>query len=1102
MKSGYVELHMHSNYSLLEGGSSVDELLTQAKQLGYQSVALTDHNSLSGSMEFAQKSRKIGIKPIIGLELDVIGDPTNSMNSEVTHHVTLLAENQVGYSNLCKLSSAAFGLYELTALSRADKRMNPSVSISTLISHTDGVILLTGCQQGLLNQKLGNGEAKASKDILRYWVNSFGFNNVFIEIQNNFVLGDSNRARRLLKLSFDTGISSVATGNVHYHIPSRYRLQDILVAINHKVRIDEAESVRRPNAEFYLRAPSEQVVRFSQYGKHLTDNSVLISERCQFDLTKDLEYELPTPALPSKLSAHEYLSEMCFQKLEHRYQNTEFLTTAYERLTEELRLIDKHDLSGFFLIYADIFELAKSVATEVRGSNNRYRNRLPIGRGRGSSVASVVCYLIGLSHIDPVQNNLFLGRFLNEELYSLPDIDLDFPRDIRAVLIERIYEYWGIEYAALVATFSRYKLRSAIRDVGQALGLPKNLLRRLIKQSSLVSNIDELSEFIESSVELSPKSKVPNWHLLLELVGQIVGFPRHISQHPGGMVISSKPLTNYVACQPTTWPNRYICQWDKDSIDDARMIKIDLLGLGMLSVVEETVDLIVRDKNPSIDLSRINFDDDAVYDSICAADTIGVFQIESRAQISMLPRTKPRNLNDLAIQVAIVRPGPIVGGAVNPYIQRREKKLLSPDYEPPYAHPDLRPVLAETLGVVIFQEQVIQVAQILADFTAGEADKFRRTLGKKSGLAEINDYREKFLDAALKKGVTSQSAIDIFNNLLGFAQFGFPKSHGTAFALLAYQTAWLKQYYPAEFICALLNNQPMGFYPPHVLTNDAKRHGMVINRPDINFSSISCTVDPRTNDDSDIVNIGIGYVRGIGLTLASQIITERERAGPYITLFQFIQRTALPIEAVLNLIQVGAFDSFGLNRRQLIWHMGLFQGKALSTYIDSNGISNHQLQLSFQEPITDIDFEDFDRFEKMITDYRLLNLSPDSHPMEFFRSMQPNQFMPSYDLASKSPTTSVEVIGLLVCRQRPSTANGVVFLLLEDEFGVINALLRPAIVDKYNLVINTAVFLRITGTLEGNVNQARTIIVDEITPMRFDMPSMSATLNLRTKSWN
>jgi error-prone DNA polymerase len=294
----------------------------------------------------------------------------------------------------------------------------------------------------------------------------------------------------------------------------------------------------------------------------------------------------------------------------------------------------------------------------------------------------------------------------------------------------------------------------------------------------------------------------------------------------------------------------------------------------------------------------------------------------------------------------------------------------------------------------------------------------------------------------------------------------------------------------------------MGFYPPHVLTNDAKRHGMAINRPDINSSSINCTVNCRTEGDSNTIDIGIGYVRGIGETLASQIITERERAGPYITLFQFIQRTALPIEVVLNLIQVGAFDSFGLNRRQLIWHMGLFQGKALSTYIDSNGISNHQLQLSFQEPITDIDFEDFNRFEKMVADYRLLNLSPDSHPMEFFRSMQPNQFISSCDLASKSLTTPVEVIGLLVCRQRPSTANGVVFLLLEDEFGVINALLRPAIVDKYNLVINTAVFLRIAGTLEGNINQSRMIIVDEITPMRFDTPSMGAALNLRTKSWN
>ena len=338
--------------------------------------------------------------------------------------------------------------------------------------------------------------------------------------------------------------------------------------------------------------------------------------------------------------------------------------------------------------------------------------------------------------------------------------------------------------------------------------------------------------------------------------------------------------------------------------------------------------------------------------------------------------------------------------------------------------------------------------------------------------------------------------------MLGFAQFGFPKSHGTAFALLAYQTAWLKQYYPAQFICALFNNQPMGFYPPHVLTNDAKRHGIMINRPDINSSSIDCTVVSSIVDNSDTIDIGIGYVRGIGVTLASQIVTERERAGPYETLFQFIQRTGLPVEIVLNLIQVGAFDSFGLNRRQLIWHIGLFQGKALSTYIDSNGISNHQLQLSFQEPTTDINFKDFSRFEKMVADYRLLNLSPDSHPMEFFRSMQPNQFISSCDLTSQSASAEVEVIGLLVCRQRPSTANGVVFLLLEDEFGVINALLRPEIVDKYNLIINTAVFLRLRGVLGSNNSNAPTIIVDEVASIRFDATDRSTALNLRTKSWN
>ena len=1095
----YVELHMHSNYSLLEGASSIDELLRQAVEFNYDAIALTDHNALFGAMEFAQKARRYGIKPIIGLELNVRGDPVNKLSAMNIHHVTLLAENERGYANLCRLSSMAFGLFEGSPDARENKRLNPSVSPEELCQHAEGLILLTGCTEGLIARYMAAGQSILASNVLEYWLASFGTQNVFMEISDNLISGQRLLNHSLLRLAIQFNISAVATGNVHYHIPDRYRLQDVLVAISQNVTIDDSEGIRRPNGEFYLRSPSEQFNRFSVYGNDLVKNTVEIASRCQFDLTEDLGYSLPIPPIPNNRDPHTYLTKLCFEKLATKYGSSKHFAEARERLLEELRLINKHGLTGFFLIYVDIYELASEVASEIRSSRGVYAQKLPVGRGRGSSVASVVCYLIGLSHIDPVENKLFLGRFLNDELYSLPDIDLDFPRDIRALLISRIYDRWGIEHAALVATFSRYRRRSAIRDVGNALGLPKNLLARLIKQSKFISDISELFEYIGLSDEIAADQSLDRWHLLIDLVQQILDFPRHLSQHPGGMVISSRPLTNYVPCQPAAWAGRYQCHWDKDSIEDARMVKIDLLGLGMLSVVEDAIELIGSNVNPDIDLSRINFDDTNVYDSICSGDTIGVFQIESRAQIAMLPRTRPKNLGDLAVQVSIVRPGPIVGGAVNPYIKRREEQLASPEYIPPYPHPALKDVLSETLGVVIFQEQVIQVAQIIADFTAGEADAFRRTLGRKSASAEIELYREHFLAHAQQKDIPLHDAENIFKNLVGFAEFGFPKSHGTAFALLAYQTAWLKYYYPSEFICSLFNNQPMGFYPSHVLTNDAKRHGVSIKRPDINLSTARCQVDYGSQDNSII--LGLGYVEDVGLDVAKKIILEREKAGVYKTLFEFIQRTAVPVTTVINLIMVGAFDEFGLNRRELIWHAGLFKDIPSILKNHKTESSDHQLQLALDRHQDQIELNDFNSFEKMTLDYKLLKLSPDSHPMKFFRKEIDQELLSSRDLKDAPADKIIKTAGLMVCRQRPSTAKGIVFLLLEDEYGVVNVLLSPKLVEKNVLTVNTASFVQVTGYMDGAGAPSRTLVAQSIEPIAPHQLSTANQLSFKTKSW-
>ena len=888
----YVELHLHSHYSLLEGASSIDELGDAAVAQGHRALALTDHDGMFGAMEFARAAKEAGLRPITGLEPTLLeADGTRS-------HLTLLAETREGYANLCRLSSYAFGLGETEAKAKEERRLDPLLPVEALAAHTGGLIALTGCREGRVPRLVAEGRLREAAEALDRLIAWFGRENVFVELQDNAVFGDRPRNRALVELAERAGVGVTGTGNVHYHERDRHRLQDVMVAIRHRKTLDESHRERRPNAEFFLRSPEEQARRFAAYHPEAAANTVRIARRCRFDLTEDLGYRLPSPAMPEGGTPLAHLERICRERIAERYSDTRRVQrpetkdqrreevrgrrsevggggagacgwgggpqepraksqeprlangqrptangqtereAAEARLAEELALVAKHDLAGFFLIYHDIFALAQEVAAEVRGKAGRSAalQPLPPGRGRGSSVSSIICYLIGLSHIDPIRNNLFVGRFLNEEMHSLPDIDLDFPRDIRATLIERVYEKWGKEHAALVAIFPTYRLRSAIRDVGKALGLPAAELDRLAKRANPHEGLAQLPGELARHPEFADRLEARGWRDLADLAQQLAGFPRHLSQHVGGMVISSDPLIDYVPCQPAAWPNRYLCHWDKDAIDDARMVKIDFLALGMLSCVEETIDLIAQTRGQYVDLSRIDFEEAETYDDICRGDTVGVFQIESRAQVAMLPRTQPRTLEDLTVQVSIVRPGPIVGGAVNPYVRRREQQRRDPRYVPEVPHECVRDILEETLGVVIYQEQVIQVAQAMGGFTAGEADQFRRAMSRKRSHEAMERYRDRFLAGARTRGVAPATAERVFENLLGFAEFGFPKSHGAAFGLLAYQSTWLKRHYGPEFMCALFNNQPMGFYPPHVLTNDAIRHGIRVRRPEINRS--------------------------------------------------------------------------------------------------------------------------------------------------------------------------------------------------------------------------------------------------------------------------
>src|SRR5436309_2976772 len=814
----YVELHAHSAYSFLDGASLSEELAAQAAELGYEALALTDHDGVYGSLEFAHAAKAFGVRPITGSEV------TLSDGS----HVTLLVESSVGYSNLCRLLTAA---HAGTRPKAGAELLPPAVDATLLAELNDGLVCLSGCARHGLAVRNPNGADALAR--------AFGRERFFVELQRPYERGDERRNAALRNLAEALGGRTVATGDAHAHHPRRTALQDVLVAIRCRTSLDGCEAERRGNRESVLLAPEEAAERFP-LDLDSVERAGELAERLEFDLTQDLGYRYPDFS-DSGEPAIAQLRRVCDRAFAERYGDANgHKRRARRRLEEELALIDELSLAGFFLLHWEVLELARECALEVRGGSVA-RNVLPPGRGRGSSVGSIVCYLTGLSHVDPVLAELPLGRFLNRELASVPDIDLDFPRDIREKLIVEVCERYGREHSALVASFSTYHARGAIRDVGKALGLPFAELERLARLTD--GNPYRVGEELAKLPDAETKLASPRWRAFAELCAELGGLPRHISQHPGGMVISTRPLVELVPVQPAAMAGRQMCQWDKDSCADAGFLKIDLLGLGMLSAVEECVDMIARTHNRRIDLSRVPLDDPDVFAEIQRADTIGCFQIESRAQMQTILRTRPENLDDITIQVALVRPGPIQGKAVHPYIDHRQRVRDDPTYEPPVAHPLLREPLREALGVVVFQDQVLDVAIHLAGFTVGEAEGLRRAMSRKRSHAALESYRSRFVAGACEKGVEDELANAVYDKLVAFSGFGFPKSHSAAFGLLAYQSAWLRHHYSGEFLAALLNAQPMGFYPPATLVRDAQRRGVKTLPPDVNASGVGCDIE-------------------------------------------------------------------------------------------------------------------------------------------------------------------------------------------------------------------------------------------------------------------
>jgi error-prone DNA polymerase len=1056
----YVELHCHSAYSFLDGVSLPDELAWRARELGHGALALTDHNSVSGSMELAVSAKQYGVRAIHGAEIDLADG----------RHITLLVQDERGWRNLCRIVTLAHAHTREGARRRdpADAR----VQLQGVLDHAEGLVCLTGCAAGGVHDE----------PTARRLLDAFGAERLRVELQRPYLRGDRARNRMLEELARSLGVACVATGDVHAHARCRAELQDAFVALRHHVTLDASEPLRRGNRSHVMSTPQAMASRFADHPGAVRE-TLELAERLTFDLTKDLGYRYPGA---DDQGAGRRLAELCATRLQERYRTGAARAEARARLEQELRVISELGLAGFFLLHHDMLELAREVAAEVRGPDS-VRALLAPGRGRGSSVSSLVCYLIGLSHIDPVAGRLALGRFLHEDLRGLPDIDLDFSREVREVLIPRVHERYGHERAALVAAFPTFRARGAIRELGKVLGLPAGEIERLARGAEVYGHIaerdvalDEASPAAWPGDRHADAARAPSarWRWLARLVEEAQGLPRHLSQHPGGMIIATRPLIDCCPVVPAAMEGRQMVQWDKDSCADAGFLKIDLLGLGMLSAVERCVEEVARVRGERIDLSRIPFDDPRTFEAIRAADTVGVFQIESRAQMQSLRRTQPTNLADLTIQVAIVRPGPIQGGAINPYIERRRRLREDPAYEIPHEHPALEPILKDTLGTIIFQDQVIEVAEAFAGFSAGEADGLRRAMSRKRSQEMLQRHRERFLAGAMRHaGAEKPTAERVWGMIEGFAGFGFPKAHSAAFGLLAYQSTWLRVHYGPEFLCALLNEQPMGFYAPDSLVHEAQQRGVPVLGLDVNASAVQCAVE------GDGVRLGLGYIKGVTSAEVEQLVAERERGGPFSSLGELAARTGAARATLEQLAWSGACETLTgeAGRRAALWRLGTAApGQA--------ACEGTQLALPLELPAAP-DLRELSRWQRLIADYSTSGVAVADHAMAILRPrIEAPMLATSAQLPRLPSGCTVAVAGLVIARQRPSTAKGTMFLLFEDEWGTVNLIVPRATYERHRPLARAEPLLLARGTLERSEGVINVIVRELAALERFLSP--------------
>ncbi len=1021
----YAELHAHSAFSFLDGASTPEELVEEAARLGLRAIALTDHDGLYGVVRFAEAARELGMATVFGAELSLSDTARTDAPDPPGPHLLVLARGPEGYRRLSRQLAAA----HLVGGEKGKPRYDYDALTDAAGGHWH---ILTGCRKGHVRQGLSAGGPEAAAAALADLVDRFGRTRVSIELTHHGQPLDDERNATLAALAPRFGVGVVATTAAHVAEPGRARLASAMAAIRGRNSLESAAGWLAPLGGAHLRSGEEMARLFAQHPDAVTAAAEL-GEQCAFELAL-IAPRLPPFDVPGGHTEDSWLRELVMTGAAQRYGPRAGAARAYAQIEHELAIIAQLNFPGYFLVVHDITQFCR-------------RNNI-LCQGRGSAANSAVCYALGVTAVDPVANELLFERFLSPARDGPPDIDIDIESDLREQVIQYVYERYGRDYAAQVANVITYRGRSAVRDMARALGFSQGQQDAWSKQVNRwtpVADSPDLDGIPEQVVDLAV---------------QIKDLPRHMGIHSGGMVICDRPIADVCPVEWARMPGRSVLQWDKDDCAAIGLVKFDLLGLGMLSALHYAIDLVAEHKGIEVDLARLDLSEPAVYEMLQRADSVGVFQVESRAQMATLPRLKPRTFYDLVVEVALIRPGPIQGGSVHPYIKRRN------GLEPvTYDHPAMEPALRKTLGVPLFQEQLMQLAVDCAGFSPAEADQLRRAMGSKRSTEKMRRLRDRFYSGmAQLHGITGEVADRIYEKLEAFANFGFPESHSLSFASLVFYSSWFKLHHPAVFCAALLRAQPMGFYSPQSLVADARRHGVIVHGPDVNASLAHATCENHGLD----VRLGLGAVRHIGTDLAQRIVDERQSAGPYRSLLDLTGRIQLSVPQAESLATAGALGCFGITRREGLWAAG---AAALERPDRLPGVGSSS---------TVPTLPGMSEAELAAADVWATGVSPDSYPTQFLRTrLDDLGVLPAEKLLEVPDGTRVLIAGAVTHRQRPATARGVTFMNIEDETGMVNVLCTPGVWARHRRLAQTASALLIRGQVQ-NATGAVTVVAERL----------------------